>query len=342
MTLRVSIDPRVLRWAVERTGLVVEDLSQIPRLADLPAWVAGDSEPTLSEAEALAKAAQIPFGYLLLNEPTEHGLDLPDFRARDGQDVPRVSLDLEEVLDESSWRLAWYAEYAVAHDIQAPHLLGSAELNDCPEQAAQRAARLLQWSMASLHNTRNLLDKLADLIENAGLLVMHSAATGSYTRQPISAREFSGFTLVEEGFALVFINAAATGTSQLFALAHQLGHVVLGEPGLSGDGSRHVVERWCQRFAAELLRVETLGLERRRDRRGPRPSSVNHTDAFGLSHKAENFRFATRIWLGHRFLQSVVNVARSGVLFQRDAASLLGVREASAFQELMDCSLEVT
>lgn len=327
MTLHVSINPRVLRWAIERNGLGVEDLSRQPCLADLASWVSGDSEPTLIEAEALAKAARIPFGYLLLDEPTEHAIDLPDFRAGDGQELPGLSLNLEEILEESSWRLCWYAEHAV----EAPQLLGSAGLEDSPKAAAQSAARTLRWSTESLHNPRNLLDQLADLIEDAGVLVMRSA-----TRQP-----FSGFTLVEEGFALIFINAAARSTAQLFALAHQLGHVVLGEAGISGDGSGHPVERWCHRFAAELLGTETQALEDLMDEHNPRSPSGNPTDAVGLSHEAEDFRYATRIRLGRRFLESVVGAARSGALFQRDAARLLGVQQASALQELMDCGLEV-
>lgn len=333
MTLHVSINPLVLRWAVERTGLSVEDLSQQPCLADLASWVSGASEPTLNEAEALAKAARIPFGYLLLDEPTEHAIDLPDFRARDGQELPGLSLNLEEVLEESSWRLSWYTEHAV----EAPQLLGSAGLEDSPEEAAQSAARMLRWSTESLHNPRDVLDQLADLIEDAGVLVMRSATPSSDTRQP-----FSGFTLVEEGFALVLINAAARSTAQLFSLAHQLGHVVLGEPGISGDRFGHPVERWCRLFAAELLQTQTLALENLMDERSARPPSGNHTDAVGLSHEAEDFRYATRIRLGRRFLESVVEAARSGALFQRDAARLLGVQQASALQGLMDCGLEVT
>lgn len=333
MTLHVSINPRVLRWAVERTELTVEDLSQKSSLADLASWVSGDSEPTLNEAEALAKAARIPFGYLLLDEPTEHAIDLPDFRAGDGQQLPGVSLDLEEVLEESSWRLSWYAEHA----IEAPQLLGSAGLEDSPKAAAQSAARTLRWSTESMRNPRNLLDQLADLIGDAGVLVMRSA-----TRQPLSTEEFSGFTLVEEGFALIFINAAARSTAQLFALAHQLGHVVLGEAGISGDGSGHPVERWCHRFAAELLGTETQALKDPIDEHSPRPPGGHHTDAVGLSHEAEDFRYATRIRLGRRFLQSVVGAARSGALFQRDAARLLGVQQASAFQELMAFGLEAS
>lgn len=332
MTLHVSINPRVLRWAIERTGLGVEELSQQPCLADLASWVSGGSEPTLNEAEALAKAARIPFGYLLLDEPTEHAIDLPDFRARDGQERPGLSLDLEEVLEESSWRLSWYAEHAV----DSPQLLGSAGLEDSPEEAAQSAARTLRWSTESVHNPQILLDQLADLIEDAGVLVMRSA-----TRQPLSTEEFSGFTLVEEGFALIFINAAARSTAQLFALAHQLGHVVLGEPGISGNGSAHPVERWCHRFAAELLQTQTLAFNDLMDERSAHPPSDHHADAVALSHEAEDFRYATRIHLGRRFLQSVVEAARSGALFQRDAARLLGVQQASAFQELMDFSLEV-
>ncbi|MFD2456727.1 ImmA/IrrE family metallo-endopeptidase [Corynebacterium mendelii] len=37
---------------------------------------------------------------------------------------------------------------------------------------------------------------------------------------------------MDDCYSLIFINAADAKTAQPFSLAHELGHVVLGEPGI--------------------------------------------------------------------------------------------------------------
>lgn len=375
MTLRININPQVLRWAAQRTGLSPADLSKKAHLHHLQAWLSGEKEPTMRQAEALAAAARIPFGYLLLDEPTEDTVNLPDFRTLNSRQISRISPDLRDVINESSRRLSWYTEYAAEVGIDAPRLLGSAKLSESPEQAAEIAATNLEWSAGTRKSGREAVAILAESIEDAGVLVMRNSIVGNNAHRPLSIEEFRGFTLVEDGFPLIFVNTSDAKTAQLFSLAHELGHVALGKPGISGDEEDgHQVERWCNLFAAELLLPRAQIIDRFSDREDLSLFIEEQSRAYGASREAViwrlvdlgkigrteaeklvsslpairdirrggggDFRYTTRTRLGRRFLGAVTEAAVSGDLPQRDAARFLGVRKSKAFRNLVDFTLE--
>ncbi|MCT1369550.1 hypothetical protein M3701_05080 [Corynebacterium mucifaciens] len=66
--VRVNIQPHMLAWALDSTGLPEAELEK--RFPKLPQWRSGENRPTLPQARELAKLARIPLGRLLLDEPT--------------------------------------------------------------------------------------------------------------------------------------------------------------------------------------------------------------------------------------------------------------------------------
>ena len=136
MDTRVSITPEVLRWAVQRTGRTVEELSQQSDFKKLPLWIAGTSEPTLRQAEKLAEKAHIPFPFLLLDRPFESRIALPDFRTIGSTGVSQPSPELEQVIDDCQLRLDWYKEYAKDAGLDHIELLGKYTTANNPEEAA--------------------------------------------------------------------------------------------------------------------------------------------------------------------------------------------------------------
>ena len=64
---RVPVNPDLLRWARERSGLAQDDLTT--RFRKLPEWESGETRPTLKQMEAFARAVHVPVGYLFLTDP---------------------------------------------------------------------------------------------------------------------------------------------------------------------------------------------------------------------------------------------------------------------------------
>ncbi len=66
---RIAVKPDLLRWARERVGRSVEELSG--RFKKLAEWERGEAQPTFKQLEAFAGATYVPFGYFFLPEPPE-------------------------------------------------------------------------------------------------------------------------------------------------------------------------------------------------------------------------------------------------------------------------------
>ncbi len=77
MTIRVDVSPAVLSWALDVTGADQEGLN---RRFKVDKWLNAEARPTLKQLQDFARAAGVPFGYLLLPQPPAWSLPVPDFR----------------------------------------------------------------------------------------------------------------------------------------------------------------------------------------------------------------------------------------------------------------------
>jgi hypothetical protein len=368
---RVPITPEVLRWAVQRTGHTVEELSRQSDFKKLPLWIEGAGKPTLRQAEKLAEKAHVPFPFLLLDHPFEARIALPDFRTIGSTGVSHPSPELEQVIDDCQARLDWYKEYAEDAGLDHIELLEKYTTTDNPEEAAHTLRSVIGWEPGRYSYGDRAIAELTAIIEEQGVLVMRSSMVQNNTYRPLDLQEFRGFTLIQDGYALIFINTRDTKSGQIFSLAHELGHVVLGEPGVSGetmDGAP-TIERWCNRFAAEFL-IPAKYLQQEWDdsgsevvkrlshKLGVSPEAVvwrsvdlgliprNEAEAIIKESSYNGTEKPTRTGgnginnmrprLGTRFIRATANAMGSDLLQITDALHLLGLKNYNTARKLMD------
>lgn len=264
-TVRVPVNPLMLRWARERAG---QDLSALEKaFPDLPAWERGDGQPTLKQLERFAQKTHVPFGYLFLDAPPDEPLPIPDFRTMHRMSR-RPSPDLLDTIYICQQRQEWYRNYLQRLGAEALPFVGSVTLEADPIQVAADIRQRLQFDLEERRNMgswEEALRRFVEQTEAAGVLVMSSGIVGSNTHRKLDPQEFRGFALVDSLAPVVFINAADTKAAQMFTLAHELAHVWLGKSGVSdvqvGAFPDETVEKWCNQVAAELL-VPAAALER--------------------------------------------------------------------------------
>jgi Zn-dependent peptidase ImmA (M78 family)/transcriptional regulator with XRE-family HTH domain len=256
---RVSVNPELLQWACERSGIAQDDLAA--RFKKLPEWESGETQPTLKQVEAFARAVHVPVGYLFLSQPPEEPVPIPDFRTFAGQAVTRPSPNLLETIYTCQERQSWYRDFIrVAREPELA-FIGSATVETPPETVAAGMRETLGFDLAARRECPTWTDALRlfiRLADEAGVLVMVSGVVMSNNRRPLDPAEFRGFALSDPLAPLIFINGADTKAAQMFTLAHELAHLWLGASALSNLGAAprpgfRREEVWCNAVAAELL-----------------------------------------------------------------------------------------
>lgn len=256
MVVRVGISRQMLEWARGRARLDISDLSgRFPKLAE---WEAGDRQPTLKQLEQFATATHTPVGYLLLDEPPEEPVPIPDFRTMADTSVGRPSADLLDTIYQSQQRQQWYRTYAESNGDEPLTFIGSLSTSD----EVVEAARIIRDALDFGVDTRGsswaaALTRLIEQAEAIGILVMLNGVVGSNTHRKLDPEEFRGFALVDDLAPVVFINGVDTKAAQIFTLAHELAHMWLGQTALSDaeleETPSNPIEGWCNRVAAEFL-----------------------------------------------------------------------------------------
>ena len=255
---RVEVSPRIIRWAITRSGLPEVILERkFPKINE---WIRGAVSPTLRQLEKFAKATTTPFGYLFLSEPPVDQLTIPHFRTVTDGGTWSPSPNLLETVQIMQRRQEWMREFLIQEGQERLRFIRSASVGDNPTTVANGMRQELGLADGWASNIRTWTDALRALIvnaEDAGILVVVNGIVGNNTHRKLDPNEFRGFVLTDEFAPLVFINGADGKAAQMFTLAHELAHLWFGESAAFDLRqllpASDAVEQSCNRVAAEFL-----------------------------------------------------------------------------------------
>ncbi|WP_369248065.1 ImmA/IrrE family metallo-endopeptidase [Streptomyces sp. R41] len=258
MSVRVHVEPALLRWAVERAAWSEETIAR--RAPHFEGWLDGSTRPTLKQLENFAHATHAPIGLLFLPQPPEESVPIPDMRTLGNRAIVRPSVDLLDTIYSCQSRQEWYRDYASTHGYPRLEFVGSARTSSNPNEVAAKVRQMLRFGIperASFTSWQEALRRLIDRIESLGVLVMVNGVVGADTHRKLNPEEFRGFALADPVAPLIFINGADTKAAQIFTMVHELCHIWLGESALSdalmASKADNEAELWCNRVAAEVL-----------------------------------------------------------------------------------------
>jgi Zn-dependent peptidase ImmA (M78 family) len=258
MAVRVPVHPELIRWARERSGWSVEDLTKA--FPAFPKWEAGEAQPTMKQLEKLATRTFTPLGYFFLASPPEEPLPIPDFRTTTNRRVAKPSPHLLDTIYAVQLRQEWMRGFLIEQGEDPLDFIGSCSLRDTPLAVALRIRNRLglepRWSR-KLETWEEALRLLVRTIEGIGVLVMINGIVENNTRRPLSVEEFRGFVLCDTYAPVIFVNGADAKAAQMFTLVHELAHLWLGQGGVSGFEEllpmENEIETFCNHVAAEFL-----------------------------------------------------------------------------------------
>lgn len=255
--MRITVNAQVLEWALDRSRRR-ENLEQ--RFPKLQEWLDGAVFPTFRQLQDFAKAAAVPFGYLLLQSPSEEKLPVADFRTLPGEAGGGFSSELIDTIQSMQRRQAWMREHLIAEGHARLPYIGSGTVLDNPVTIARNIRQTLgideHWASA-WPNWTDALKAMIQRVEEAGIMVMSNGVVGNNTHRPLDPEEFRGVVLVDEYAPLVFLNGADGKAARMFTLAHELAHIWLGKSAAFDlrelQPAGNDIEQACNRIAAEFL-----------------------------------------------------------------------------------------
>ena len=320
-----QVNPDILKWARESAGLRLEEA--VKKLSIRDAWgtaaidrlralETGEDSPTRAVLSKMAKQYHRPLLTFYLAQPPRRGAWGRDFRAPGAH---RSTRD-EALLD------------ALVRNVQARQgLLRSAMLDDDDEivplsfVASATMDTPVDRLVSSIRDT--LAVQLSDFraakgpdaafrllrarAEQAGVFVLVLDNLGSHHTQ-LDVEVFRGFALADEIAPFVVVNPKDSAGARCFTLLHELAHLWLGEPGISGGDPMDPIEVFCNEVASSFL----LPTEELAAFRGPYTSDVgawaNAITAFAGTRNVSSSMVAYRLyrraamdktlWLGLREL----------------------------------------
>lgn len=277
---KALINKDIIEWAQQRSGVedtIIAASFSKPRadqwIDKIRSWKSGDAQPTLRQAQKLAKVLRIPFGYLYASKPPEERAGIPDLRTLLDAPPGEISNDFLDLLLDIQAKQEWFRDelleagragpdYVGKYDTTSDVMVVAREIRDCYGIDGKLRRQAASW--------QQFLTLACDQVEGAGTLVFRSGIVGNNTRRPLSVEEFRGFAIADDVAPLVFINSKDTTAAQTFTLIHEAAHIWIGSTGVSNAPLAETAkyseesEIFCNKVAAEVLvpRAEILNVWR--------------------------------------------------------------------------------
>lgn len=257
MADKAYITPNVLKWARESARMTEETAAAKVSVSidKLKEWEEGTSQPTIKQAQTLAKAYKRPFALFFLPEIPRDFQPLQDFRKNGSKALSTSSIF---IIRDIQQKQSWISNLNEENNENKLHFVGKFTLKDNPEIVANDILNTLDITPAK-YQKDNPIKEWIDKAESKGIFI--SRTSFIHSRLKLDSEEIQGFAIADPFAPFVFVNSDDWNAPQLFTLVHELAHIWLAETGISNEvelgiknkDKFHPVELFCNEVAANAL-----------------------------------------------------------------------------------------
>jgi len=257
MAEKAFITPNVLKWARE-SARMTESIAAAKvsvTIEKLQEWENGISQPTIKQAQTLAKAFKRPFALFFLPEVPRDFQPLQDFRKSGAKSLTTSSIF---IIREIQQKQAWISDLNSDNEEGLLSFVGRFNINDSPQLVAEDILKTLDI-YPTKYKTENPIRDWIDAAESNGIYISRTSFINS--RLKLNSEEVQGFAISDPYAAFIFINSEDWNAPQLFTLVHEIAHIWIAETGISNEvepgikdkSKHHPVEIFCNEVAAHAL-----------------------------------------------------------------------------------------
>lgn len=258
MADKAYITPNVLKWARESAKMTEETAAaKIPKLTvvKLKEWEDGTSQPTIRQAQILAKAYKRPFALFFLPEVPKDFQPLQDFRKSGSKELTTSSIF---IIREIQQKQAWISDVYSDNNEEKLPFVGRFSLNSNPKDVADDILATLGIN-PSKYKTDNPIREWINAAESNGIFV--SRTSFIHSKMKLDSEELQGFAIADQFAPFVFVNSDDWNAPQLFTLVHEIAHIWIAATGISNEIEPEIdnrdkfnpIELFCNEVAANAL-----------------------------------------------------------------------------------------
>lgn len=273
-SIKLPFIPSSLRKLREIAGCTEEEAAKRVRkdVETIRKWESDDHDelPTYAQANQLSNLYRYDVLMCMREIPSHiRPPEMPDFRTLDsnGAIASDFSRNLRWLLRTMEIRQEFIREFGPYWELRHQDWIGSETIDSIePESLATKMRAMLDIDIASQRSFRNISDALKAWIaafnDNAGVFVCQTSNQGG---NGIDLDEMRGLSLADSCAPFIVVNSKDAEAGRIFTLFHELAHLWIGQPGLSGtaglraragNNGTHNIESFCDDVAANALMPE--------------------------------------------------------------------------------------
>jgi len=261
---RVKLNnPALLTWAREAAGYDEEEFSRRMKQSaeTICAWEEGREQPTYRQLQDFAKKVSRPIAALFLPEEPEEPPLPDDFRVVPGKEresfTPDALLAFRKLRNNIAELHALLSEMGESPELRIPSWRAP------DEPVAPRADQLRDLLGVTFETQIGWADKYEALNEWQSALFECGVLVQTFK---IPIEDVRAFSLLAPELGGIGINTEDAPRGRIFSLFHEVAHLCLRKPGVSGDLTQRArgaggpvvrVEDYCDAFAAAFLLPHT-------------------------------------------------------------------------------------
>ncbi|SEO59381.1 XRE family transcriptional regulator [Mucilaginibacter sp. OK283] len=257
MADKAFVTPNVLKWARESARMSLETAAAKINVSPdkLNEWENGEAQPTIRQAETLAKAYKRPFALFFLPEVPRDFLPLQDFRRQSAKELGTGSVF---IIREIQQKQAWISDVNESNQEEPLAFVGRFTIKSNPQTVAKDILSVLEINPAHYSSDKPIKEWI-DKAEAKGIFI--SRTSFIHSRLKLDSEEMQGFAIADRFAPFVFINSEDWDAPQLFTLVHELAHIWIAASGISSDIEPQLhdinkldpIELFCNEVAANAL-----------------------------------------------------------------------------------------
>lgn len=250
-------NPALLRWARESAGYSIGDAAahfDMDEAAFL-SWESGDEPLSIAKLRQLGAFYKRPIAIFYLPKPPVDFQPLHDFREQPKNKQLPLSPELRQAIRLAEFRQSIYRDELLPAAPPPINWLGSLTMEKHPAEVGDFVRKHLGIPIETQLAWKNEYDAIGAWIaavESLGILVMHA--------EGVAVEEMRGFCLYDKRVPVIVLNSKDHPHARSFSLIHELAHLLLQAPGISGPTvptrgpvKNRQVEVYCNAVAGNVL-----------------------------------------------------------------------------------------